>query len=71
MRESALPLLAAFGRMTSHQYVVFAAEQYLPTGTIQSPLTPQAWGMKEFFLCDPFRNLLLFGESTEESASLA
>jgi len=30
----------------------------------------QPWGMKEFVLCDPFRNLLLFGESiSEEEAS--
>ena len=38
-------------------------QQYLPTGAIRSPLTSKPWGMKEFFLCDPFRNLLLFGES--------
>ncbi len=38
-------------------------QQYVPTGAIQSPLTSQPWGMKEFFLCDPFRTLLLFGES--------
>jgi uncharacterized glyoxalase superfamily protein PhnB len=38
-------------------------QQYVPTGAIQSPLTSQPWGMKEFVLCDPFRNLLLFGES--------
>ena len=46
-------------------------QQYLPTGAIQSPLTSQPWGMKEFFLCDPFRNLLLFGESipAEESST--
>jgi catechol 2,3-dioxygenase-like lactoylglutathione lyase family enzyme len=45
-------------------------QQYVPTGAIQSPLTSQPWGMKEFFLCDPFRNLLLFGESIpEEEAS--
>src|SRR5215467_5153931 len=45
-------------------------QQYLPTGAIQSPLTSQPWGMKEFVLCDPFRNLLLFGESIpEEEAS--
>jgi hypothetical protein len=29
-------------------------------------VTSQPWGMKEFFLCDPFRNLLLFGESIPE-----
>ena len=43
--------------------------QYVPTGAIQSPLTSQPWGMKEFFLCDPFRNLLLFGESIPEEES--
>ncbi len=44
-------------------------QQYLPTGAIQSPLTSQPWGMKGFFLCDPFRNLLLFGESIPEEES--
>jgi len=44
-------------------------QQYLPTGAIQSPLTSQPWGMKEFFLCDPFRNLLLFGESIPQEES--
>jgi catechol 2,3-dioxygenase-like lactoylglutathione lyase family enzyme len=46
-------------------------QQYMPTGAIQSPLRSQPWGMKEFFLCDPFRNLLLFGEGipAEESST--
>ena len=44
-------------------------QQYVPTGAIQSPLTSQPWGMKTFFLCDPFRNLLLFGESIQEEES--
>lgn len=44
-------------------------QQYMPTGTIRSPITSQPWGMKEFFLCDPFRNLLLFGESIPEEES--
>src|SRR5947208_10538551 len=44
-------------------------QQYVPTGAVQSPLTSQPWGMKEFFLCDPFRNLLLFGESIPEEES--
>jgi uncharacterized glyoxalase superfamily protein PhnB len=44
-------------------------QQYLPTGAIQSPLQTQSWGMKEFFLCDPYRNLLLFGERVEETMS--
>jgi len=44
-------------------------QQYVPTGAIQSPLTSQPWGMKEFVLCDPFRTLLLFGESLPEEES--
>src|SRR6266571_8892415 len=41
-------------------------QQYLPTGAVQSSPQAQPWGMKEFFLCDPFRNLLLFGERIPE-----
>ena len=41
-------------------------QQYLPTGAVQSSPQAQPWGMKEFFLCDPFRNLLLFGEMIPE-----
>lgn len=45
-------------------------QQYLPTGAIQSPhVRSQPWGMKEFFLSDPFRTLLLFGESIPIDAS--
>src|SRR6266566_1562914 len=44
-------------------------QQYVPTGAIQSPLQAQSWGMKEFVLCDPSRNLLLFGERVEETMS--
>ena len=44
-------------------------QQYLPTGALQTPLTSQPWGMKQFVLCDPFRNLLLFGESILEEES--
>jgi catechol 2,3-dioxygenase-like lactoylglutathione lyase family enzyme len=45
-------------------------QQYVPTGAVQSPhVTSQPWGMKEFFLCDPFRTLLLFGESIPEEES--
>jgi catechol 2,3-dioxygenase-like lactoylglutathione lyase family enzyme len=44
-------------------------QQYLPTGAIQTPLTSQPWGMKDFVLCDPFGNLLLFGESILEEVS--
>ena len=46
-------------------------QQYLPTGAIQSPPPLQAtpWGTKEFWLCDPFRNILIFGESIPEGES--
>ena len=44
-------------------------QHYLPTGAIQSPLQATPWGMKEFFLCDPFRNLLIFGERIPEGES--
>ena len=46
-------------------------QHYLPTGAIQSPPPLQAtpWGTKEFWLCDPFRNILIFGESIPEGES--
>ena len=46
-------------------------QHYLPTGAIQSPPPLQAtpWGTKEFWLCDPFRNILIFEESIPEGES--
>ena len=46
-------------------------QHYLPTGAIQSPPPLQAtpWGTKEFWLCDPFRNILIFAESIPEGES--
>jgi hypothetical protein len=41
-------------------------EQYMPTNTIQSPLEAKPWGLKEFFIRDPFGNLLLFAERIPE-----
>ena len=38
-------------------------QQYLPTGAIRSPIQATSWGTKEFWLCDPFRNILIFEES--------
>jgi hypothetical protein len=47
-------------------------QQYLPTYAVQSPLEAKPWGLKEFFLRDPFRNLILFAERiSEEEASSA
>src|SRR5438874_855181 len=37
-------------------------QQYLPTNAVQSAPKAQPWGLKEFFLRDPFGNLLLFAE---------
>ena len=43
-------------------------QQYLPTCAIRSPLPLQAtpWGTKGFWLCDPFRDILIFEESLPE-----
>jgi hypothetical protein len=45
-------------------------QEYLPTNAISSPLVAQPWGLKEFSIRDPFRNLILFAEEIpEEEAS--
>jgi len=41
-------------------------QQYLPTNAICSPLTAKPWGLKEFFISDPSRNLILFAERISE-----
>jgi DNA-binding HxlR family transcriptional regulator len=42
-------------------------QQYLPTNAVQSAPQAQPWGLKEFFLRDPFGNLLLFAERIPEA----
>ena len=37
-------------------------QQYLPTGAIRSTIQATTWGTKGFWLCDPFRNILIFEE---------
>jgi glyoxalase/bleomycin resistance protein/dioxygenase superfamily protein len=46
-------------------------QQYLTTNAVRSPLEAKLWGFKEFFICDPFRNLILFAEriSDEEAGT--
>jgi uncharacterized glyoxalase superfamily protein PhnB len=44
-------------------------QQYVPTGALQSPIQAQSWGTKGFWLCDPFRNILIFEESIPEEES--
>src|SRR5215469_6429651 len=41
-------------------------QQYLPTNAVQSAPETKPWGLKEFFLRDPFGNLLLFAERVPE-----
>lgn len=41
-------------------------QEYLLTNALASPLVAQPWGLKEFSLRDPFRNLLLFAERISE-----
>jgi predicted enzyme related to lactoylglutathione lyase len=36
--------------------------QYEPTGATRSLVQETAWGTKGFWLCDPFRNILIFEE---------
>ena len=42
-------------------------QQYLPTNAVQSPLEAKPWGLKEFFIRDPFGNLILFAERIPEA----
>lgn len=46
-------------------------QEYLPTNSISSPLVSQPWGLKEFSICDPFRNLILFAEAISEEETSA
>jgi hypothetical protein len=41
-------------------------QQYMSKNVVQSSLDTKPWGMKEFSLRDPFRNLLLFAERIPE-----
>src|SRR5579859_781176 len=41
-------------------------QQYVPTGALRSTIQATAWETKGFWLCDPFRNILMFEESIPE-----
>lgn len=41
-------------------------QQYMPTGALRSPVQTTDWGTKGFWLCDPFRNILIFEENIPE-----
>jgi uncharacterized glyoxalase superfamily protein PhnB len=38
-------------------------QQYVPTGALRSTIQATPWGTKGFWLCDPFRTILIFEES--------
>lgn len=44
-------------------------QQYMPTGALRSPVQTTSWGTKGFWLCDPFRNILIFAENIPEEES--
>lgn len=44
-------------------------QQYLPTGALRSAIQATDWGTKGFWLCDPFRNILIFEERLPEEES--
>src|SRR5260370_394378 len=44
-------------------------QQYVPTGALRSPIQATFWETKGFWLCDPFRNILIFEESIPEGES--
>ena len=44
-------------------------QEYLPTNAISSHLVAQPWGLKEFSIRDPFRNLILFAEGISKETS--
>jgi catechol 2,3-dioxygenase-like lactoylglutathione lyase family enzyme len=40
--------------------------QCVPTNAVQSPLEAKPWGLREFFIRDPFRNLIIFAQRLSE-----
>jgi hypothetical protein len=46
-------------------------QEFLPANAIASPLVAQPWGFKECSMCDPFRNLIIFGEDLPEEEARA
>lgn len=44
-------------------------QEYLPTNAVRSQPTAQPWGLKEFYVEDPSRNLILFAEPLVEDGA--
>lgn len=51
-------------------HVAMLYQQCVSINAVQTPLDTKPWGMKEFSVCDPFRNLLLFGERVPEGKEM-
>ncbi len=45
--------------------------QCVPTNAVQSSLEAKPWGLREFFIRDPFRNLIIFAERLSEEEANA
>jgi hypothetical protein len=43
-------------------------EQFLPTKSVQGPVVAHSYGIKEFFIRDPSRNLVIFAEFYDAGA---
>jgi hypothetical protein len=43
--------------------------QDLPTGSVRSPLMDTDYGTREFWVCDPFNNILIFSEPLDAQQS--
>jgi hypothetical protein len=41
--------------------------EYLAANVITSQVRAKPWGVKEFHICDPFRNIFIFAESLPEA----
>ncbi len=46
-------------------------QQYMPTNAVQSNLEAKSWGFREFFVKDPFDNLIIFAEHLSDEAALS
>jgi hypothetical protein len=62
-------LNASDGPMTSHGVCWMSVtsidslyQEYVPTNAVRSQPTEQPWGLKEFYIEDPWCNLILFAE---------
>ena len=62
-------------RVTNIEALYQEYQEYLPTNGISPRISPrlvaQPWGFKEFHICDPVRNLFIFGEALPEEGEVS